>query len=315
MNRYLVFIGLALVEQIIMKILTKEIVHLQYEYISIKYSEFKFADKTDKPYGLNVILKLFGPVIYMVIIAGIFYEIGRHYLVEDIYLITIFYYFIRWINIIFILERKELNDWKKDIVVCTLGMILNLIVYQMFIIRTDRIFLSIDELREGVWLGIITFLFVLARNHMYNNIYVKAKESVNRKEKYILNKYKYFYNKYKNIIEENNKELESLIYSIMIYENYNRPPLFRVLEYIKCIASGEATLGVMQVKTKKIISNRTSVKQGCKIIEDNYDKYNVSIQNQDELISKILASYNGGSCYKDEVLYIREVIEEKLIRK
>ena len=33
--RYIIFIGLAIIEQIIMMIITREIIQLQYEYVSI----------------------------------------------------------------------------------------------------------------------------------------------------------------------------------------------------------------------------------------------------------------------------------------
>lgn len=310
-NKYVIFIGLAIIEQIIMVILTKGIVHLQYEYISIKYSEFKFADRTNRPYGLNIIIRIFVPLIYTVILAGIFYDTGNSYLVQDIYWISIFYYLIRWFNIIFILNRTELNDWKNDAITCFIGILLNFILYEAFITKTDRIFLTIDEWRDGIWIGIITFFFVLIRDYMYNHIYVNSEQSFSRKEKYILRKYEYFYNKYGDIIKEDDKLLESIVYGIMIYENYNRPFFYRIFEYIKCIVMGQATLGVMQVKSRGLISDRTSVKKGYKIIKNAYKKYSES-DSEEDLIRQTISEYNGGESYQDEVIYIIMIIEDNI---
>lgn len=84
--RYIIFIGLAIIEQIIMMIITREIIQLQYEYVSINYATFKFADKDEKFCGLNILLKLFFPIIYIIILSGVFYELEHEELINNILL-------------------------------------------------------------------------------------------------------------------------------------------------------------------------------------------------------------------------------------
>ena len=103
----------------------------------------------------------------------------------------------------------------------------------------------------------------------------------------------------------------------MIYENYNRPAFYRFFEYIKCIIAGQATLGVMQVKSNKIISNEESVEKGYNYIKKLYKKIvNESKDNEfeeNEQVKKIISKYNAGQKYTDEILYIMEVIKNEII--
>jgi len=309
--KYLIFIGLALVEQIIMLLITKEIIQLQYEYITIQYATFKFSDKEEKFCGLNILLKMFFPLIYLILIVGIFYSIQLNSLVEDIYMVNIFYYIIRWLNVIFILGRKDLHDWKTEIIITTIGVVLNFIIYNIFIIKTQQIFISIETLRDGIWVGIITFFFVLMRDLIYKYAHTNREKSEKRKKKYILRKYEKYRNKYDQIIDTDNKEIEDIVYGIMIYESYNRPTFYRMLEYIKCTITGQATLGIMQVKSRVFISNKTSVKLGYRIVKEAYNNCVIEEEYKEERIRDILMKYNGGISYADEVMYIIMILKEE----
>jgi len=309
--KYVVFIGLALIEQVLMMIITKEIIHLQYEYISIKYATFKFADKQEKFCGLNILIKICFPIIYIILLSGIFYNFNNKELVENIYVITLFYYIIRWFNIIFILNRRKLHDWKSEFIIFAIEIVLNIFLYYNFIIKTTQIFISFEQLKDGIWIGIITFFFIIIRDYIYNHAHTNAIELEKRKEEYILSKYEHYKNKYGDIIDDNNQEIEAITYAIMIYENYNRPAFYRIFEYIKCIIKGRATLGVMQVESRVLISNRKSVEKGYQIIREAYEK-NI---NEKEYMKKIISTYNLGGSYSEEVLYIIEVIQNEIESK
>ena len=154
---YIFFLVLAFIEFIFMLFLTKELDYIK-EYISIQYSSFEFAGTEDKPNGLNVLIKILVPVIYIIIVSGILYETHQDWLVKNIYFVTIFYYILKSINIIFILRRKDLHDWKADILLSIIGTLISIIIYYIFITRTNQIFVSIEEIRDGVWVSIIIFI-------------------------------------------------------------------------------------------------------------------------------------------------------------
>jgi len=309
--KILLFLGLAVIEYIIINFLTTKITKLK-EYVTINYSSFEFCDIGEKPYGLNILIKIICPTIFIIILSGIFYNLKISAFVEDIYWITIFYFLIRWFMIICILSRKELINWKEEILVFTITISINLLLYYFFIKKTTQIFISIDELRDAIWISIITFTIVIIRNFIYNYVYIDNYNLEDRKENYILKKYEYFRNKYEDIITTKNKELHKIVYAIMIYENFNRPLLIRIIEKTKFLITGKATLGVMQVSSRVLINDRTSVKLGYEILKKRYFYNKKHIKEKDELLSETISSYNYGEKYLNEVLYIKEILEKNI---
>lgn len=305
--KILLFLGLAVIEYIIINFLTTKITKLK-EYVTLNYSSFEFSDVGEKPYGLNILIKIICPTIFIIILAGIFYNFKLNSFVEDIYLITVFYFLIRWFIIIGVLSRKELVNWNREIIIFIITISINLFLYYFFIKKTTQIFISLEELRDAIWISIITFIIVIIRDFVYNYIYIDNDKQEDRKEKYILKKYEYFRKKYDDIITTKNKELHEIVYAIMIYENFNRPFLIRVVEKIKLLVAGEATLGVMQVKSRVLINDRTSVKLGYQILKKNYFDNKKHIKEKDRLLCETISSYNYGEKYLNEVLYIKEII-------
>lgn len=312
--QYIIFLALSFIEFIMMIFITKELDNIK-EYVLIQYSSFEFANTEDKPNGLNVLIKILVPVIYIIIVSGILYEINQEWIVKNIYLVTVFYYIIKWINIIFILRRKDLHDWKSDIIYSIIGITISIIIYYIFIIRTNQIFVSLEEIRDGVWVSIIIFLFAIIKDNVYNNMKTNCQEQEKRKYKYIKKKYLYFKNKYSNIIKTGNKRLENITYSILMYENYNRPFMYRIVEYVKFIFTRNATLGIMQVNSKTLISNRESVKKGYKIIKNEYYRLRKIYKKEnkpldDWFVADVINQYNNGKKYCSEIAYIMTIIDK-----
>lgn len=308
---YIIFVALSIIGYIITIIITNQIGVLKKEYIGIKYSSFEFSNNEKKPYGLNILIRMLFPACYIVICSGIFYETKNMKLVENIFLVSIFYYLVRWIYLIFILQRKELQNWKSEFIISIIGSVISWGVYEIFITKTTQIFVSIEELRDGIWIAIITFVFVLLREYIYKNAYIDNDKENKRKEIYILKKYEYFKNKYGKLIATDNKEITNLIYAIMIFENFNRPAFIRIFENFKCLFGIQATLGIMQVKTNTIISNKQSIELGCKIIEEKYEinkSKNFEELYRCDVIDQTIFDYNPSYEYVDEVRSIYDVI-------
>ena len=92
-----------------------------------------------------------------------------------------------------------------------------------------------------------------------------------RREKYITNKYHEFKKKYNSIIESkcHNEFYESVIYAIMICEDFNRPKFVRLIERIHFYLTRRPhTLGIMQVRTEKLIDDKTSILMAADIIKN-----------------------------------------------
>ena len=105
-----------------------------------------------------------------------------------------------------------------------------------------------------------------------------------------------------------NEALESVTYAILIYEDFNRPKIIRIIENIKHRFSNEShTLGVMQVRSDKLINDTESVILGTNKIVDSYNKYvrENTVEGEEiyewNVINSIISDYNVGSDYLYEV--------------
>ena len=226
---------------------------------------------------------------------------------------NITYYVIKWIIMIIVLNRATLINWKNEIICFLFSFSLSWFIYKIFISKTTEIFIPINEIRDGIWIGIITFIIGIIIRTIYDKSHLNIKDARYRIKKYIVKKYYKFSSKYDDIIDIKNKEIKTLTYAIMIYENYNRPILIRLFEYIKLILSGKASLGIMQVSTTKFITSRESVELGYNIIKENYKS--LKKMDLEEKLKKVIFMYNKSDKYVDEVLYIYCVLSDKNVIK
>lgn len=94
----------------------------------------------------------------------------------------------------------------------------------------------------------------------------------------------------------------------MIYKDFNRPKVIRIIENLKHRFTNKShTLGVMQVKSNKLITDEESVVLGTNKIVNCYKKYISENSDQAEeiyewnVINSIISDYNVETEYLFEV--------------
>lgn len=98
-----------------------------------------------------------------------------------------------------------------------------------------------------------------------------------------------------------------IFYSVMIYEDHCRPPFVRACEYAMkfLLRKREMSLGVMQVKTSKLISSRKSINLA---LDKLYQAYNDCDGN--DKVYWAAFRYNPSNSYAVEVCAIhRELVK------
>lgn len=244
----------------------------------------------------------------MIVISGILYKLNLISINSNIYYVTILYHIVNWLVLTVILKRTILIDKTTEIKTTFLSIGLSLFMYYIFINKTTDIFVDFDDLKNGIWLAIITFCGSVFLKKIYYDSKINIKDHNDRITKYIINKYKYFKQKYDCIIDCDNINIKYLIYAVMIFENYNRPWIIRKLEYIKLVFFKNATLGIMQVHSTKYISDKESIKKGISIIENKYKKISKN-KKKDKKIEEVLYEYNHSNKYVNEIKYIYEILQ------
>ena len=114
-------------------------------------------------------------------------------------------------------------------------------------------------LTTEVWLIVILFLYQL-----FNRIALPGYHAIKRHHKFIRARYESMARRFGQIVDSRVQDnpLKALVYAIMIYEDFNRPKLVRVVERLAAPFGLAKTLGIMQVKAKRCVSDKVSVMIG-----------------------------------------------------
>ena len=164
------------------------------------------------------------------------------------------------------------------------------------------------------------------RYQVVNGLRINRKGTEDRKHRYALRKYHEFKKKYSEVVDANCEYVvdADLLYAIMIVENYNRPPLVRMVENLKFrMTHKRMSLGIMQVQTDKMIDDKESIKQAAEIIAKLREEYIQNREKESESLGVLSAyvytmaeRYIGGSWeYANDVREVYEVINSMQIKE
>lgn len=291
--------------------------------ISLGYMQLSVIFETDTAPAFNFLFKVLGPVVYLIICMVLFQSVKLNILVRKCYFIVIYYWGFRFIWNIFA-NRWKLFNWNQNVLYWVSSIGISYWIYSN-VKDINSILPTGENLIGEMWILIIAFLYAVV-----NKVNFGEYKSIKRKDNYLKSRFEKFYDKYNNIIHTsfNNSFYEALTYAIMIYEDFNRPYMIRMIEYIRFYLSKKPhTLGIMQVKTNRYINDEQSLRLAIvKIINDNNAYINQERKkainegnpHPDEvriyrslLISHIADKYNGGDPkYRGEISDILDKIEE-----
>ena len=150
-----------------------------------------------------------------------------------------------------------------------------------------------------LWLIILIFLYTLI-----NNISLSDKNAQKRKDKYILTQFSRINAKYNGTVSQTlpHIRLRQIALALIIFEDFNRPRLFRFIEnFVQIFSNKSHTLGIMQVKSAKRITDKESVSIGTKKLLADFDELKISYLSDSGMY--------GTEEYKDES-YQRKLIEK-----
>ena len=278
--------------------------------IKFGYHQLSFDSSEEQPI-FNILNRSFTPVVFILVVSVFLDKINLFYLTKNIYITTIFYFLIRFIFIL-IIGRLKITNWVKYILTAFISIFISYIVYKNFIEKRYFPLPTEQEITTALWFAIIGYIYKVIKDISISSL------DNNRKLNYVKHKHDRFSHKYGSIIEEaigtdiDNSIIEkqkALIYSILIYEDFNRHILCRFMERLLFGTGRIKTSGIMQVTSDVYLSNQDSVKKGACILIEKYnevykDKYN---DTQDKNHSLYTARRESIKHYNSDISYINEV--------
>jgi hypothetical protein len=286
---------------------------------SIGYMQISIFVKVEEAPALNFLIRVLTPIVYLIIVSAVLYYIGADRFVHNVFLVNIYYLAFRLLfNIA--TERGLLLNWYRQALYWFAIITLSYFLYDRIIKVKTNILPDFTTIANELWIIILVFLFQLT-----NTIRLSQTGTIKRKDNYLRMRYNYFKTQYGKIIKENtqNEILEAISYAILIYEDFNRPRIARSIENIKFkLTNKPHTLGVMQVHSTKIISDKQSVDLGTKKIHSTFQRIYeerklkpTEFYGEWQVYNEIIADYNGGSSYLSEVSDLTRIILEKFYKE
>lgn len=279
---------------------------------SIGYMEISIFVKTEEAPALNFLIRVLTPIVYIIIVSTTLYHFGLDKFVCNVYLVNIYYILFR---LIFNLatNRGLLLNFYRQFLYWIAIVVISYFTYEKLIKVKTNILPDFTTVANELWIIILIFIFQVA-----NNLRFSEEATQKRKDKYLKSRYHYFKRFYGQLIKDltKNEILESIVYAIIIYEDFNRPKIARKVENLKfSLTKKPHTLGVMQVRSDRIISDIESVRLGTEKVVNAYKKYlknsiEDSKDNFDYYAQKyIISDYNVGTSYNYEVNELANIIQ------
>lgn len=227
------------------------------------YVQMSVALQDDTAPLFNYLFKVLAPIVYIILLAVLFQATGWKDLCDNLYLIVVYYWAFRFIYIT-VRGQLPLLNWKVQVLYWVSSISLAVWVNSI-IDKVESILPSPEALLEELWILIILFLYSI-----FNKLEFSREGADRRIKRYTYKKVDYFQKRFGAIIDSNFSVdfFKACVYSIMVYEDFNRPALARFIERLfSHFTSSSHTYGIMQVKSSKSLSDEESVELACKKIK------------------------------------------------
>lgn len=165
---------------------------------------------------------------------------------------------------------------------------------------------NLESAGNEIWLAILAFLYAVA-----NKVPLPGGPGARRRNDFIAIHYSSARAKYGQIIDSKISDplLKLVAYSILIYEDYCRPPAIREIERLAWWKKIRTT-GIMQVSSVKPLTDAESLELGlAKLIskwqgDSSSDKYSK--------IFNTISDYNKDDDYIGRVMEVMQILSERI---
>lgn len=285
--------------------------------LDLGYVQMSVGLQEDTAPMFNYLFKVIAPIVYIILLAVLFQSFGYDNFCEHLYLIVVYYWLYRFLYIT-VRGQLPLLNWRVQILYWLSSILLALWVNSI-IDRVESVLPSPQALLEQFWILIILFLYTI-----FNKINFSREGAEKRIKKYTYHKVSIFNKRYGEIIDKqfSSDFYKAVVYSIMVYEDFNRPKIARFMERMLFHYSRKPhTYGIMQVTSSKPLTDEESVIKACEKIKDDVMTILPEIQYYDEkslslslsvISCRIFSLYNPGDTeYHNQANQVYENIVEK----
>lgn len=277
-------------------------------YFIMGFILFLMLSFLDNKYVLTKIQKLIISIILMMCVSGFCFRFAIK-CTDNIFLIFVFLMIIDIIYNTYFIERDFFDKNDKNIEYYILLVIVGFIINQEFINNVSEVFLTGEDLRIVLWF--LSFIFIY--NFIKEKNILDTSRDVNDKymsSQTVLINYAKLKHKFFDDCCHDNKELSNIVYAIMILKNSKRSKMLRNYDYFMFRLNGnKRKLGIMQVESKKFITDSESIGLTFKALEKIINKSNGKTGTKSSKASKFNADEIIKSYCGEEAAYVKYIFD------
>ncbi len=288
------------------------------------YGKFSFDPEPQQHFSGNFFQKIVNPAIYTAVLCALFQHMGRDALCHSLWLVVPLYWVLR---ALYIAAKNQLwlINRRYELLSAVFSLLLGEGVFfgalMPLMAAGESVFIPARDLRNAIWFAILAYAAKAAWDVCRAAFEGGRLYSREDRSRAIRRRYDLFSRRYGKTIlplvdgccpaahRDRRGELICLVYAVMIYEDHNRPPLFRAAErlWMALHPGKEMTLGIMQVMTRRPISDTESIRLAAEKLVPVYLEH-----LGDHPLWHALRDYNSGPDYVREVTAIYNELLELL---
>lgn len=283
--------------------------------------------KRDNAPAFNFIFRVFGPIVFIVLAACLLYIAGLDRYVHNIWLVIVYQLIFRLgFNLSF--GRYLLLNFRREVLIWLVSIGSGWILSENVIQHKEYLFPKYSDIANNLWVLVALFLY-----STLNNLSFDEQRGKRRKNQYLYSAYGDCKHQYRNVISEITQDrlVESIIYSILVYEDFNRPSAARIFEHL-LFPWKSKTLGPMQIDTERRISDIESVRLGAQRVITGYQdalktgaekakakgkEFDPTTNQSHRLyvILRVAAAYNKDDTYATEIENVHAILSKEFYKE
>jgi len=273
--------------------------------VDFGYVSTTLFEEPNESAALNFFLRALSPAVFIIAVSAALVAVGHGDLRFNIFRVALYYYAFR-AGVIFLLNRQRLISWPRYLGHALVGILAAMVAYKYLIVPNRSLLPDLNSAGNELWLAILAFLYAVA-----NKVPLSGGPGARRRNAFVMIHYNKALAEFGDIIEKKIADdvLRLITYSILVYEDYCRPPLVRSLER-GIWWKPQRTTGVMQVRSSTALSDAASIELGTDILMASWNQHPADMDMWQRTRSTI-ADYNRDEDYISRVFEVMEVLAKR----
>lgn len=265
--------------------------------IDFGYVSTSLFDEPNESVALNFFIRALSPAVFIILFSSAVVAFDRPELRLGTINVVPYYYIFRAF-VIFLFNRHRLISWPRYIIHSIFGIAFAVLAYNYLILPNRSLIPDLETAGNELWLALLAFLYAVA-----NKITLSGGPGARRRNSFVESHYLAARARFGQQIDSkvSDELLKLIVYSVLVYEDYCRPPAIRTLERL-AVWKESRTTGIMQVAAGEALTDDESVNRGLDILLGSWERYS----SEEHVWSRVRSSISD---YNKDVDYIQRVHE------